>query len=620
MSDYTLCVALTWQIAAEEAAESKQEYIEPEHLLIGLCKLVSFTQPDEIRRLGLPEAEAAPVKAEIDILVGLYQRFAMDPVALRRELRQRKNTGLLGLKIFDRPREGRIIHRSASTRQVFTRATELAHEANAPMTTVMHLLAALIDHPNLAVPMWLRRKAVDVVALKQAALAAPLPRVPETFAPPTLPSPVRSASASAIPTPAPRATPTTEPTPVNARVYTTHSILLAQASPEDALTLAQRRLKIFYALGQEFGATTTAERLLHVLAEQLALALPQAQRGALLMKEAEGELLLHDHWPSGAPTVDMALAQRASDERHPVMWNAPLPNPDAGESARPPSAASALYVPLLWGDEVLGVIALDNPLQRGAFTPDEAELVSAVAAQAALFLKQQMTQQALQRQEALRQTLLNQFSPKVAELLAERGQTRLGRALAARPVVVLRAQLRGFSALSARLGAEGVVQALDEILSIFAPIVQEHGGALDKNEGEVFIALFSAEEPPTPEWWLAPVRAAHEMHRTVQRLETEWQRRGWLACDLGIGLHTGQVWPGVDSVAETKAQVSMDELIARAAPYAAAAQADETVLSQAMLARVFQRLETTARVIRAVAPEVHPDLKGYVFKRFKDAA
>lgn len=620
MSDYTLCVALTWQIAAEEAAESKQEYIEPEHLLIGLCKLVSFTQPDEIRRLGLPEAEAAPVKAEIDILVGLYQRFAMDPVALRRELRQRKNAGLLGLKIFDRPREGRIIHRSASTRQVFTRATELAHEASAPMTTVMHLLAALIDHPNLAVPMWLRRKAVDVVALKQAALAAPLPRAPETLAPPSPPTPIRSVAASVNPTPAPRVTPATDPSPANSRVYTTHSILLAQASPEDALSLAQRRLKIFYALGQEFGATTTVERLLQMLAEQLARALPQAQHGAVLMMDDTGELVLHDHWPNGAPAVDMTLARRASDERHPVMWNAPLPNPDAGEGTRPLGVAAALYVPLLWGDEVLGVIALDSIQQRGAFIPEEVELVSAVAAQAALFLKQQMTQQALQRQETLRQSLLNQFSPKVAELLAERGQVRLDQALAAKPVVVLHAQLRGFSALGTRLGAEGVVQALDEILSIFMPIVEEHGGKLDKHEGETFIALFSAAETPPPEWWLSPVRAAHELHRTVQRLENEWQRRGWLACDLGIGLHTGQVWPGVAGVVENKGQLSMDELIARTAPYARAAQADETVLSQAMFARVFQRLETSARAIRAVAPEVHPDLKGYVLKRFKDAA
>jgi hypothetical protein len=119
-------------------------------------------------------------QAEIDTLQGLFARFNVDPVNTRRELRQRKATGILGLKIFDRPREGRIIHRSPQTRQVFTRATELARDANAQMTTVTHLLGALLDHPNLAVPAWLRKKNVDVVGLKQAALAAPMPRALET--------------------------------------------------------------------------------------------------------------------------------------------------------------------------------------------------------------------------------------------------------------------------------------------------------------------------------------------------------------------------------------------------------------------------------------------------------
>lgn len=619
MSDYTLCVALTWQIAAEEAAGAKQEFIEPEHLLIGLCKLVGFTQPEEIRRLGLPESEAAPVKAEIDILMGLFARFTMDPVALRRELRRRKVTGILGLKIFDRPREGRIIHRSPLTRQVFTRATELARDANAPMTTVMHLLASLVDHPNMAVPAWLRRKAVDVVALKQAALAAPLPRAAEAIAPaaPPPPAPVKTTGSSPL---SPR-----DPTEPGAnssgsRVYTTHSILLAQAAPEDALALAQRRLKVFYSLGQEFSAAATLERLIQVMAEQLARALPQAQHGAILITDARGELILQDHWPVGAPAVDLTLAKRASDERHPVMWNAPLPEPDAAEAAPAAGVAAALYLPLLWGDEVLGVIALDNSQQRNAFSADDVELVNAVANQAALFLKQQLMQQSLKRQEAMRQSLLNQFSPKVAEMLSERGHLRLGQEVAAKSVVVLWAELHGFSALSMRLGADGVVQALDEIFSVFAPILTEHGGALDKNEGEAFLAIFEARDAQDADLWLRAARAAQEMQSTVQRLDVEWQRRGWLACDLGIGLHTGDVLPGVESVAENKLYPTLDELVARTRPYGHAAARDEIVLSQAMFARTFQHVEVAPRTVRAVAPEVHPDLKGYVFKHLKESA
>ncbi len=618
MSDYTLCVALTWQIAAEEAAGARQEFIEPEHLFIGLCKLVSFTQPEELRRLGLPDTEAAPVKAEIDTLQGLFARFNVDPVNLRRELRQRKATGLLGLKIFDRPREGRIIHRSPQTRQVFTRATELARDANAFMTTVTHLLGALLDHPNLAVPAWLRKKNVDVVGLKQAALAAPLPRLPETPAPPA--SAVARSTANLPPSTLTGIKPmTTVESPASAsRVYTTHSIMLAQSSPDEALALAQRRLKIFYSLGQQFSSATTVDRVLRVMTDELARAMPQAQAGVVLIPDARGELMLSAHWPAGAPLFSSDFAKRAVDERHSLMWVA---SPEGTEAPTPPPPASgalaALYVPLLWGDAVLGVVGLENRLARDAFTPDDLEFLSAVASQATLFIQQHHTQQALKRQEAMRQSLLNRFSPKVAELLVQRGHLRLGHEPAVQSVVVLLATLRGFSSLSANMGPDGVVQALDEIFSVFVPILSAHNGTLEKNSGESFLAVFEPHTAEATGPWERAVRSAHEMQRTVQRLEDQWQRRGWLACDLGIGIHTGEILAGVDAV-ENNLYPTLDELVVRAARYSEGAGRGEVILSQAVFARVYHWVDVTARTLRSASLDPQPDVEGYVVRRLRE--
>ena len=70
MSNYTLGLDLAWQIAAAEATHAQHEFIEPEHLFIGLCKLEDFAAPAQLRKLELSEPAVAALKAEIEILTG----------------------------------------------------------------------------------------------------------------------------------------------------------------------------------------------------------------------------------------------------------------------------------------------------------------------------------------------------------------------------------------------------------------------------------------------------------------------------------------------------------------------------------------------------------------------
>lgn len=171
MSDHTPGIILAWQIAASETAHAQHEFIEPEYLFIGLCKLEYFAAVRRLRRLELGESEIASLKVEIESLLGLFSRFGLDPTALRREMRQRKGSGVIEMS--DRPE--RVVHRSPQSRQVFARAGELARATDAPVMTVFHLLAALLDDPDGAIALWLREKGVDVAALKDAALATTLP-------------------------------------------------------------------------------------------------------------------------------------------------------------------------------------------------------------------------------------------------------------------------------------------------------------------------------------------------------------------------------------------------------------------------------------------------------------
>jgi class 3 adenylate cyclase len=307
------------------------------------------------------------------------------------------------------------------------------------------------------------------------------------------------------------------------------------------------------------------------------------------------------------------LAQQASEERHPVMWTAPVTDEPAN---RPPAA---VYIPLLWGDEVLGVLGVENHTDRGAFLPEDIEFLAAAANQIALFVKQQNTQQAVKWQELMRHALLYQFSPQIANLLVERGHLRLQKETV-RPVAVLLATLRGFAALSSSMGADGVVQALDEIFSIFVPILSTYNGSLEKNSGESFLAVFEPAGPGDTTQGERALRAAWDMQRTVRRLEDEWQRRGWLACDLGIGLHAGEVLAQAESRVGNTFYPTLDELIEQTSRYSEAAERGEIVISQTVFARLFATVDITPRIIQAKGAVVHPDIKGYLIRRVKDPA
>ena len=94
----------------------------------------------------------------------------------------------------------------------------------------------------------------------------------------------------------------------------------------------------------------------------------------------------------------------------------------AGSSRRPASSdlgvQSAMYVPLIWKGEVLGVLYLDASSRKAAFGIDDLRLMQVMATQAAMFVKNLSLQQVLQREAVVKSRLLAQFPRPIAERLA----------------------------------------------------------------------------------------------------------------------------------------------------------------------------------------------------------
>nr|WP_297354535.1 EAL domain-containing protein [uncultured Caldimonas sp.] len=209
----------------------------------------------------------------------------------------------------------------------------------------------------------------------------------------------------------------------------------------DAVTL----MRAAQALASEIELPRLLERLLRVLLETTG-----AERGALLLMEDDGELLLRaqghapadgeiecvlDPQPLDAEQLPLSLLQYVRRTREPtVLADAAgegLFATDACVRAR--RIRSALCLPVLKQGQPLGLLYLENNLQTHVFTPGRAELVRHLAAQLAISLQNSLlverlraeverrarTEQDLRRSQELYSAMARHF-PNGAVLLFDR--------------------------------------------------------------------------------------------------------------------------------------------------------------------------------------------------------
>jgi class 3 adenylate cyclase len=111
-------------------------------------------------------------------------------------------------------------------------------------------------------------------------------------------------------------------------------------------------------------------------------------------------------------------------------------------------------------------------------------------------------------------------------------------------VTVLFSDIRGFSALSERLGARDVADVIGRHLQAMAECVAAHGGTIDKFQGDAVMAVFGAPVPMTDH-----ARCAVECALAMAARQDELNAAGWgvagvTELGVGIGLNTGVVMAG----------------------------------------------------------------------------
>lgn len=357
-----------------------------------------------------------------------------------------------------------------------------------------------------------------------------------------------------------------------------------------ATSEAERRLALLCELPLAFGAATRLDNLLQTIVERLVKVIPGAARGALLVIDpATGQLLLKAHVPTGRPSVSVTLAQRAVTQREGFIWRL---GGDPSDSQIADRSESGMYAPLLWKGEALGVLSVVNREGARAFTSRDLELLLAVAHHAAMAVASHRMQEDLRSTAAVLGRLLTSFSPKVRQTLVERARHgRLRQGGQKSEITILCSDIRGFTRLTAQMETDDVVDLLNDYFPALVEVIFRYDGTVDKFVGDGILAVFGSPEPDERQHEKA-VRAALAMQEAMRARNAARAGRGQVTCEIGIGVHCGDVLHGFIGAAEQMEFTVIGDAVNMAARYCDGAAGGEILISPEVHQRVWRLVET----------------------------
>ncbi|HEY2882911.1 MAG TPA: adenylate/guanylate cyclase domain-containing protein [Pirellulales bacterium] len=356
---------------------------------------------------------------------------------------------------------------------------------------------------------------------------------------------------------------------------------------------AARQQRLLYELLLQFGTDTPLDPLLQYAIEQLVATIPAAERGAILIRDAQsGQLLLKAHLPSGQPAVSTTLAEHAIACRGGFVWQR---NPQMSASQLELQMSAGMYAPLLWKGEIFGVVCVDNFESSRGFAETDLELLVAAAQHIALAISNYTLHDGLRRNANLVERLLTNFSPAIRRRLLDRarqGRLRLGGEKS--EVTILASDIRGFTSLTSTMDASDVVDMLNCYFTAQVGAIFRHDGTVDKFVGDGLLAVFGSPEHDDQHHAKA-IRAAMAMQAALSEVNQKRKARGEPVCEIGIGVHCGEVLHGFIGSEERMEFTLIGDAVNKTARFCAAAQGGEVLISPEMHQRVWKivRAQTT---------------------------
>jgi adenylate cyclase len=145
-------------------------------------------------------------------------------------------------------------------------------------------------------------------------------------------------------------------------------------------------------------------------------------------------------------------------------------------------------------------------------------------------------------------------------------------------VTILISDIRGFTQLTSRLGAQRMSDLLNECFPPLIEAIFSQDGTIERFVGDAIFAVFGSPEPDDNQHEHA-VRAALEMQEAIKTLSESREEREVETCALGIGIDCGEAMHGFIGNAERMEYAVIGDVANRASRFCAGAREGEVLIS-----------------------------------------
>jgi len=190
----------------------------------------------------------------------------------------------------------------------------------------------------------------------------------------------------------------------------------------------------------------------------------------------------------------------------------------------------------------------------------------------------------VEHKDAIRKTFSRYVSPRLTDKIIDSssaGGAPFKLRAERSDVVVLFADLRGFTSMTESIGVHHVVDMLNEYFAVLTEAAYEHDGTIFNMAGDSllvgFNVPFAQKDAPARAW-----RAAMDMVRRFEPVSASWRERHGIVTGVGIGMCRGEAIIGNVGSPHFMSYTVIGNTVNTAARLMQLAQANEVLVSGAL--------------------------------------
>ena len=335
----------------------------------------------------------------------------------------------------------------------------------------------------------------------------------------------------------------------------------------DTLKRVAGRLKLLIDMGQALGGSLDVPKLLNICLEKLFEVFPQGDRGMVLLYGPDGSLpsLLTSEQDLGSALAQrktgMALSRLRTQGNTQQQMELKLSRTVLNRVRAEKSAvlieksgsmslvdiSSVMCAPMLAGNDDLGLLYLETKKIAQAFTKDDLNIMSAVAAQIAIVVRNLDLTRKAAADAAHKESLSRFLSPQLVDQMLK-GNLSVQLGGTEKKGTIFFSDIVGFTKLASKMSAESVVTLLNRYFTVMQNIIFKRGGSIDKCAGDNIMAHYGVVGE-MPNFTGAAVTGAVEMQIALFMFNRDEKKKKEIALPPtplghGLGLNTGIVCAG----------------------------------------------------------------------------